>query len=217
MQAKLNATMKQLANLRDTEDVAAAGGSSSPRKSRPSQRVAGKPRAGRSKSKSRTAGDGGSGVDKSRKGSYRFGNAKVNFIKPSEGYPSARDALDKPSGGLILEYAHGYQGRENYGRGNMFYVSDEKTQEGALVYHVAGVGVVLNCKERTQNFFTGHNDDITCIAVSAHPDRPTLVATGQTDPKDYGEKDMPKIFIWDWVTMKKVKLIPDAHWGMVMK
>jgi len=157
-------------------------------------------------------------IDKNRKGSYRFGNAKINFIKPKEGYPNARDALDKPSGGLVLEYAHGYQGKEMYGRGNMFFVADEnKTQESALVYHVAGVGVVNNCKERSQNFFTGHNDDITCIAVSGHPERDTLVATGQTDPKDFGEKDMPKIFIWDWTTMKRVKLIPDAHWGMVLK
>jgi len=157
-------------------------------------------------------------IDKARKGSYRFGNAKINYIKPKEGYPNARDALDKPSGGLVLEYAHGYQGKEMYGRGNMFFVSDErKSQESALVYHVAGVGVVNNCKERTQQFFAGHNDDITCIAVSAHPERDTLVATGQTDPKDFGEKDMPKIFIWDWTSMKRVKLITDAHWGMVLK
>jgi len=157
-------------------------------------------------------------IDKSRKGSYRFGNSKVNFIKPKTGYPNARDALDKPAGGLVLEYAHGYQGKEAYGRGNMFFVSDEKdTQESGLVYHVAGAGVVANCKERTQKFFLAHNDDITCVAVSGHPDRSTLVATGQTDPKDYGEKDMPKIYIWDWRDMKRVKLIPDAHWGMVLK
>jgi len=157
-------------------------------------------------------------IDKARKGSYRFGNAKINYIKPKEGFPNARDALDKPSGGLVLEYAHGYQGKEMYGRGNMFFVADEhKSQESALIYHVAGLGVVNHCEDRTQKFFAGHNDDITCIAICGHPERDTLVATGQTDPKDIGEKDMPKIFIWDWTSMKRVKLIPDAHWGMVLK
>jgi WD40 repeat protein len=220
MQSKLSATVDELNTLRSGGGKPGGGGS--PRKSRSTAKPVGTPRSrSRSKSASRRAdekeGPKASGVDKSRKGSYRFGNAKVNFIKPSEGYPNARDALDKPSGSLVLEYAHGYQGREMYGRGNMFYVSDEKSQESALVYHVAGVGVVLNTKDRTQNFFTGHNDDITCLAVSAHPARPNLVATGQTDPKDFGEKDMPKIMLWDWTTMKRAKLIPDAHWGMVLK
>jgi len=217
MQAKLSATVDELQTLR--AGGGNAGGGGSPRKSRTASRTSGTPRSARSKSPRKPAKGGAKApaVEKSRKGSYRFGNAKVNFIKPTEGYPNARDALDKPSGGLVLEYAHGYQGRENYGRGNMFYVSDEKAQESALVYHVAGVGVVLNTREKTQKFFTGHNDDITCIAVSGHPARPTLVATGQTDPKDFGEKDMPKIFLWDWTTMKRVKLIPDAHWGMVLK
>jgi len=225
MQAKLSSTMEQLAALKGSGG-GGGGGSRSPRKGGAAVgRTARKPR---SKSKS-SGGEGKSAekevpgthkapdIEKDRKGSYRFGNAKINFIKPRQGYPNARDALDKPSGGLVLEYAHGYQGKENYGRGNMFFVSDEKSQEKGLVYHVAGVGVVLHPEERTQQFFTGHNDDITCIALSAHPDRPNLVATGQTDPKDFGEKDMPKIFIWDWTTMKRVKLIPDAHWGMVLK
>jgi len=232
MQSKLNRALAQLKTLQE----AGVGSSKSPRSPRKSRvaaaRIAMKPKKKKSKSTASVGETKDEGeddekdvpgtftappIDKSRKGSYRFGNAKINYIKPKEGYPLARDALDKPYGGLILEYAHGYQGKENYGRHNMFYVTDEKSQESGLVYHVAGVGVFLNCKERSQKFFTGHNDDITCIAISGHPQRPTLVATGQTDPKDYGEKDMPKIFIWDWTTMKRVKLIPDAHWGMVLK
>jgi len=229
MQSKLNTALATLKSLQ-AAGVGARKSPKSPRRSRVAavRCTTRKPKAKKSKS---TASEGeekdaekdvpgtyrAPAIDKSRKGSYRFGNAKINFIKPKEGYPLARDALDKPSGGLVLEYAHGYQGREMYGRHNMFYVSDEKSQESGLVYHVAGVGVFLNGRERTQKFFTGHNDDITCIAISGHPQRPTLVATGQTDPKDFGEKDMPKIFIWDWTTMKRVKLIPDAHWGMVLK
>jgi WD40 repeat protein len=156
-------------------------------------------------------------IQAERKGSYRFGSGKINYIKPSKGYPSALEAQEKPPGGLVLEYAHGYQGKEDYGRHNIFFGTDEKTGESAMIYHVAGVGVVSNSKGHTQRFFLEHNDDITCIALSSHKDRPTLVATGQTDPKDFGEKDMPKIYIWDWMTMRKIKLVKDAHWGMVLK
>jgi len=230
MQSKLNASLEQLKALK-TADAAKKGPRHSVKKRIAATRIERKPKSEKPKKKRTKSGSivsaeeekdvpgthSAPAIDKARKGSYRFGNAKVNFIKPREGYPNARDALEKPSGGLILEYAHGYQGRENYGRHNMFFVTDEKSQESGLVYHVAGVGVFLNCKKHTQTFFTGHNDDITCIALSSHPARPTLVATGQTDPKDFGEKDMPKIFIWDWTTMKRVKLIPDAHWGMVLK
>jgi len=156
-------------------------------------------------------------VQSGRKGSYRFGSGKINYIKPKNGYPTEYEAKEKPPGGLVLEYAHGYQGREAYGRHNIFYGTNPKSGEGAMIYHVAGVGVVSHSKDRTQEFFLEHNDDITCIALSGHKERPTLVATGQTDPKDFGEKDMPKIYIWDWTTMKTLKLVKDAHWGMVLK
>jgi len=156
-------------------------------------------------------------VEVGRKGSYRFGSGKINYIKPRKGYPTAAEAKEKPPGQLVLEYAHGYQGKESYGRDNIFYATDPTSDAAALIYHVAGVGIVSNMKDRSQKFFLEHNDDITCIALSGHAARPTLVATGQTDPKDIGEKDMPKIYIWDWLTMKTVKLVPDAHWGMVLK
>merc|ERR1712202_93500 len=44
-------------------------------------------------------------------------------------------------------------------------------------------------------------------------------ATGQTDPKDTpGQgKDMSKIMVWDYNSMKVVKLIKDAAWGQVKK
>jgi len=156
-------------------------------------------------------------VQSGRKGSYRFGSGKINYIKPRIGYPSGFEAEEKPPGGLVLEYAHGYQGKEAYGRHNIFFGKDPKTGNTAMIYHVAGVGVVSHSKDRTQEFFLEHNDDITCIALSSHKDRPTLVATGQTDPKDFGEKDMPKIYIWDWTTMQTIKLLKDVHWGMVLK
>jgi len=224
MSQKLKATMAEL----DALKASGGGGGGAPAKSgRRARPVVSKPKRSRGAVKKQTTAElngedekasaPAPATDKSRKGSYRFGNAKINYIKPKEGYPNPRDALDKPPAGLVLDYAHGYQGKENYGRGNMFFVKDPKSDASALVYHVAGVGVVQDTKQRTQKFFQEHNDDITCLAVSLNKNHPTLVATGQTDPKDDKYKDMPKIYIWDWLSMKKLKLIPDAHWGMVLK
>merc|ERR1719193_725953 len=108
MQSKLNAALAQLKSLREA-GVGASRSPRSPRKSRvAASRIAKKPKKKKSKS---TASEGetkdeGKGdekevpgtfqapaIDKKRKGSYRFGNAKINYIKPKEGYPLSRDAL----------------------------------------------------------------------------------------------------------------------------
>jgi len=230
MQTKLRDTMKELEEVKAGGGGGGGGGGAKGGGARDRLRRGAKPpsKVARSKgaiSKKSTAEMAGAeeakhdapSVDKARKGSYRFGSGKINYIKPRSGYPNPRDADEKPPAGLVLDYAHGYQGKESYGRHNMFHVKDPKSDVAALVYHVAGVGVVQDTASRSQKFFQEHNDDITCLAVSRHPERPTLVATGQTDPKDTDGKDMPKIYIWDWMTMKKVKLVPDAHWGLVLK
>jgi len=46
---------------------------------------------------------------------------------------------------------------------------------GDVVYHTAAVGVVMNTKTNTQNFYKGHNDDIHCLAVDSSG---VLCATG---------------------------------------
>jgi len=229
MQKRLRETMKEVEVLRASGCVGgSSGGSSSPRKARVAASKGGKKKRTtgtvNKRSTAELAGEDEKGrhhrapsVQAGRKGSYRFGSGKINYIKPKNGYPTGFEATEKPPGGLVLEYAHGYQGRESYGRHNIFFANDPKTGDTAMIHHVAGVGVVNNRKDHTQKFFLEHNDDITCIALSNHKERPTLVATGQTDPKDIGEKDMPKIYIWDWTTMRTVKLVKDAHWGMVLK
>merc|ERR1719445_49291 len=74
----------------------------------------------------------------------------------------------------------------------------------------------MNLKDRSQKFFLKHNDDVTCIGIDNRKNS-YLVATGQTDPKDIGEKDEPKIWIWDWRTGDPVCLIDSAHWGSVLR
>merc|ERR1719382_266964 len=191
MQKKLIDTMKEVQVLKagGSEDKSSSGGADAkpstvvPKKKKRSTGTVNK------RSTAELAGEDEKGrhhrqpsVQLGRKGSYRFGSGKINYIKPKLGYPTGFEATEKPPGGLVLEYAHGYQGKENYGRHNIFIGKDEKSGETAMIYHVAGVGVVSYSKDRTQKFFLEHNDDITCIALSGHKDRPTLVATGQTDP-----------------------------------
>ncbi len=47
-------------------------------------------------------------------------------------------------------------------RNNLFY-----TSSGEVVYHVAAVGIVYNRTAHSQRFYTGHTDDILCLAL--HP------------------------------------------------
>ena len=56
-------------------------------------------------------------------------------------------------------------------RNNLFYL-----QNGEIVYHVAGVGIVYNKEKHTQRFYTQHTDDILCICI--HPVK-DLIASGQ--------------------------------------
>lgn len=63
-----------------------------------------------------------------------------------------------------------------------------------MLYHTAGVGIVLNTENNTQKHFLGHIDDILCMAM--HPNG-RIVATGEIGPK-------PKICVWDSDTMQEL-------------
>ena len=54
---------------------------------------------------------------------------------------------------------------------NLFYL-----QNGEIVYHVAGVGVLYNREKHSQRFYVGHTDDILCLCI--HPIK-DIIATGQ--------------------------------------
>lgn len=86
-----------------------------------------------------------------------------------------------PDASLELKFVHGYRGwdcRDNLG----FADSEEE-----VVYHIAGLGVVLNTKKNTQVLNSDHDDDILCLSV--HPEG-HIVATGEIGK-------FPKIIIWD--------------------
>jgi WD40 repeat protein len=117
--------------------------------------------------------------------------------KPEEHtHTTKRDEL--PAAHLTIEHVYGYNGVG--GRANLFYVPNHR-----LVYFVAGVGVVHDVEKNTQSIFVGHNEDITCMAVS--PDY-KYAATGQRDPKG---PDKPYICIWEIDTVKEVGRLLNAH------
>ena len=56
-------------------------------------------------------------------------------------------------------------------RDNVFY-----TLQGEVVYHVAALGIVYNREQKTQRFYSKHDDDILCLNI--HPLK-DIIATGQ--------------------------------------
>eukprot|EP01084_Bolivina_argentea_P319901 554922_1 len=148
----------------------------------------------------------------SRKIAYHFGSRKLHVLKPSKGYPDKQTAQREVAGKLKLFYAHGYSGNFDDSRQNIYLSQDGKM----LLYYIAAVVVVFDYKANKQRFFTKHNDDVTTLCVS--PTK-TYCASGQKDPKDEPGKgkDLPKIYIWNYKTLKTVQLIDNVCWGKISR
>ena len=110
----------------------------------------------------------------------------VEKTVPSSFEPSPKDSL-APDASLDLEYVYGYRCHDV--RNNLYYLAD-----GRIVFHTAAVGIVMDTKKNTQQFFFGHKDDI--LAIALHPDGKT-VATGEIGPT-------PLICVWDTTTMQQI-------------
>lgn len=149
-------------------------------------------------------------VEEGRRQQYKFGKGDIQYVPPKD-YPSESDyKKQEVRADLQLEHVYGYKGATNNARQNLFL------REDLLIYYIAAVGVVHSVTDGTQQFFTEHNDDITCLTVDPRKGS-TLVVTGQKDPKDQPGKgkDYPKLYIWDYKTMKHVVLIDDVCWGTI--
>jgi echinoderm microtubule-associated protein-like 6 len=104
-----------------------------------------------------------------------------SVIREPSSWTQSNHSETLPAASLELSYVYGYRGwdcRNNLGFADS---SDE------IVYHVAGVGVVLTVSDNTQIHNTDHADDILCLTV--HPDGHT-VATGEIGKN-------PQIILWD--------------------
>ncbi|KAA0203726.1 hypothetical protein HAZT_HAZT004587, partial [Hyalella azteca] len=73
--------------------------------------------------------------------------------------------------------------------------------DGSLVYHVAGVCVVLEPQENKQRHYLHHTDDILCLVV--HPDGIT-VASGQMGKA-------ATVHVWSSSTLRILSFLEGGH------
>ena len=86
-------------------------------------------------------------------------DSKVVELAPLSYQPSPL-CRERPEAGLHLEYVYGYRCHDS--RNNLAY-----TCEGKVIYHAAGVGIVMSQRNNTQQFMYEHDDDILCLAVDS--------------------------------------------------
>ncbi|CAD8200325.1 unnamed protein product [Paramecium octaurelia] len=110
-------------------------------------------------------------------------------LEPSK-KPEGMDA-SPPNAILDLEYVYGYRCHDT--RNNLKYGN-----KGQIVYHTAGVGIVLDPSNMTQKHFLEHNDDISCLDIYEN-----LVLTGQVGLN-------PMLMVWNIDNMRMVCLFNDV-------
>ncbi|XP_071392079.1 echinoderm microtubule-associated protein-like 1, partial [Centroberyx affinis] len=104
---------------------------------------------------------------------------------------------DLPSNKLKLDWVYGYRGRDC--RSNLYLLPT-----GETVYFIASVVVLYNVDEQLQRHYTGHTDDIKCLAV--HPDKITI-ATGQVAGTSSDGKLAPHVRVWDSVSLNTLHVL----------
>ncbi|XP_036397591.1 echinoderm microtubule-associated protein-like 1 isoform X2 [Megalops cyprinoides] len=104
---------------------------------------------------------------------------------------------DLPSRKLKLDWVYGYRGRDC--RSNLYLLPT-----GETVYFIASVVVLYNVDEQLQRHYTGHTDDVKCLAV--HPDKITI-ATGQVAGTSSDGKLAPHVRVWDSVSLNTLHVL----------
>uniref|UniRef100_A0A1I8HE55 HELP domain-containing protein n=2 Tax=Macrostomum lignano TaxID=282301 RepID=A0A1I8HE55_9PLAT len=125
----------------------------------------------------------------------------LNLYAPSDLVEQLRDVqqvepAEPPAEKLKLEWAYGYRGRDC--RSNLYSLPT-----GEMVYFIASVVVLHNVEEGMQRHYTGHNDDVKCIAV--HPDKITI-ATGQVAGHDKAQ-GKPHVRVWNSVDLTTMHVL----------
>jgi len=87
-------------------------------------------------------------------------------IKEPTNFSSSRVTNKAPDANLSLEWVYGYSAQDQ--RNNLRYVLNDSNGVTRMVYPAAAVGVVYNPRTHKQQFYHGHDDDITCLSM--HPD-----------------------------------------------
>uniref|UniRef100_W5NC28 EMAP like 1 n=1 Tax=Lepisosteus oculatus TaxID=7918 RepID=W5NC28_LEPOC len=104
---------------------------------------------------------------------------------------------DLPAKKLKLDWVYGYRGRDC--RSNLYLLPT-----GETVYFIASVVVLYNVEEQLQRHYTGHTDDVKCLAV--HPDKITI-ATGQVAGTSTDGRLPPHVRVWDSVSLNTLHVI----------
>lgn len=136
----------------------------------------------------------------------------LGAIRPPANPPTL--SAQAPTTALELSYVQGYSSA-NSGNGyrvssNLFY-----NAEGDVMYPAASIGIKLTASshsgtgqnaERSQTYFTGHDDDILCLNISL--DR-CFVATGQTATK--AAKGKAAVCIWSSSDCRLLSKLEKCH------
>lgn len=101
-----------------------------------------------------------------------------------------------PQNKLKLEWVYGYRGKDC--RSNIYLLPT-----GEIVYFVASVVVLFNVEEQCQRHYTGHTDDVKCIAV--HPNK-LIIASGQCAGHDRMDA-RPHVRVWNSVSLATLSVI----------
>ncbi|XP_026332569.1 echinoderm microtubule-associated protein-like 2 isoform X3 [Hyposmocoma kahamanoa] len=116
--------------------------------------------------------------------------------------PSDQDNLDPakvappPQQKLKLEWVYGYRGKDC--RSNLYLLPT-----GEIVYFVAAVVILFNVEEQCQRHYTGHTDDVKCLAV--HPNK-LIIASGQCAGHDRLDA-RPHVRVWNSVSLATLAVI----------
>ncbi|KPP70075.1 echinoderm microtubule-associated protein-like 1-like [Scleropages formosus] len=112
--------------------------------------------------------------------------------------PSKKLKLDWELCFLNLRSSYGYRGRDC--RSNLYLLPT-----GETVYFIASVVVLYSVDEQLQRHYTGHTDDVKCLAV--HPDKITI-ATGQVAGTSTDGKQLPPhVRVWDSVSLNTLHIL----------
>nr|XP_049700202.1 echinoderm microtubule-associated protein-like 2 isoform X2 [Helicoverpa armigera] len=120
--------------------------------------------------------------------------------------PSEHEGLDPakvappPQSKLKLEWAYGYRGKDC--RSNLYLLPT-----GEIVYFVAAVVVLFNVEEQCQRHYTGHTDDVKCIAI--HPNK-LVIASGQCAGHDRLDA-RPHVRVWNSVSLATLAVLGAGH------
>ncbi|XP_075977053.1 echinoderm microtubule-associated protein-like 2 isoform X7 [Anticarsia gemmatalis] len=120
--------------------------------------------------------------------------------------PSDHEGLDPakvappPQSKLKLEWAYGYRGKDC--RSNLYLLPT-----GEIVYFVAAVVVLFNVEEQCQRHYTGHTDDVKCIAI--HPNK-LIIASGQCAGHDRLDA-RPHVRVWNSVSLATLAVLGAGH------